>query len=107
MTDPIQLPCPPPRRPRGGQYGNRSTLKHGFYARTYLASDVKDIETYTFQGLQDEIAARVVIGLTVALNTTLRTQLELDLHGGSEFDASLKAALQSIAEELSLNPPGR
>ena len=81
-----------------------NAFKHGFYARSFPSSEVKDIESYTFQGLQDEIAAlrllnrrsiqraflhaeddlafqdaaRVVIGLTIALNTTLRTQLELD-----------------------------
>jgi hypothetical protein len=132
MTDPIELPCPPPPRPRGGQHGNRNAFKHGFYARTFPSSEVKDLETYTFQGLQEEIAAlrllnrraiqrafllaeddlafqdaaRVVIGLTVALNTTLRTQIELDLHGGGELDDALKQALQDVAKELGLDPVG-
>jgi hypothetical protein len=45
MTFPIELPFRPPRRPRGGQHGNRNTLKHGFYARTLPSSDIKDLET--------------------------------------------------------------
>jgi hypothetical protein len=50
---------PPPPRPRGGQQGNRSAFKHGFYARIFPSSEEKDIETYTFKSLQDEIAALV------------------------------------------------
>jgi len=132
MTFPIELPFRPPRRPRGGQHGNRNALKHGFYARTLPSSEIKDIETYTFKGLQDEIAAlrllnrraieraffhmeddaafqdaaRIVIGLTIALNTTLRTQIELDLHGGSAFDNELKAALEAVRKELCVDPVG-
>lgn len=122
------LPCPPPPRPRGGQHGNHNAIKHGFYARTIPTSDIKDLEAYTFKGLQDEIAAlrllnrraieraflhaeddaafqdaaRIVIGLTVALNTTLRTQIELDLHGHSEFDTALQKALTKVREEFGL-----
>ena len=132
MTFPIELPFRPPRRPRGGQHGNRNALKHGFYARTLPSSEIKDIETYTFKGLQDEIAAlrllnrsaiqraflhseddlafqdaaRIVIGLTIALNTTLRTQIELDLHGGSDLDTELKRALEKIRKELCNEPVG-
>jgi hypothetical protein len=60
MTDPIELPSlseasppganPPPPRPRGGQHGNRNAFKHGFYARAFSSSEVKDIEIYTFRG---------------------------------------------------------
>jgi hypothetical protein len=50
MTDPIDLPPPPPR-PRGGQHGNRNALKQGFYARAFSSSEAKDLETYTFRGL--------------------------------------------------------
>ena len=131
---PIQLPGPHPRRPRGGQRNNTNAFKHGFYARTFPPSEVKDTKAYTFKGLQDEIAAlrllnrraiaraflhaeddaafqdaaRIVIGLTVALNSTLRTQIELQLRGGddfkSEFMQALEAATQQVLEE-SLQPP--
>ncbi len=69
MTDPNELPSPQPclsegeprvsvvPRPRGAPRGNRNALKHGFYARTFPSSEVKDLETYPFQGLQDAIAA--------------------------------------------------
>jgi hypothetical protein len=119
----------PPSRRGGAPRGNRNALKHGFYARTFSRSDQKDIETYTFKGLQDEIAAlrllnrraiarafllidddtafqdasRIVVGITIALNTTLRTQLELDLHGGSKFDAALEQALRMVSQELGLS----
>jgi hypothetical protein len=122
------LTTPPPSRRGGAPRGNRNALKHGFYARSFTPSDKIDLATYKFKGLQDEIAAlrllnrraiaqaflnaedcsafqeaaRVVVGLTVALNTTLRTQLELDLHGGSEFDTALQEALLVAQKELGL-----
>ena len=140
--DPIQLPSHsdghphegllPPHGRRGAPRGNRNAFKHGFYTRTIPSSVVKEFETYTFNGLQDEIAAlrllnrsaiqraflhseddlafqdaaRVVIGLTVGLNATLRTQIELDLHGGSAFDNELKAALEAVRKELCVDPVG-
>ena len=112
---------PPPRGRRGAPRGNHNAFKHGFYVRAFPSSEIKEFGTHTFQGIQEEIAAlrllncraieraslhvqddvafhddgRVVIGLTVALNAALRTQLELDLRGGSEFDAVLQQALQT------------
>ncbi len=141
MTEPAQIPYPLPRRPRGGQRGNHNAFKHGFYAHSFYAHsfyasafphpDADEIAGYTFQGLQEEIAAlrllnrraiqraflhlgddsafqdavRVVIGLTVALNTTLRTQLELDHNGGSSLDAALKQALETVTNEFKLTSP--
>ena len=46
----------------------------------------------------------MVIGLTMALNTTLRTQVELDLHGGSQFDHALDQALAQVAKEFGMLP---
>ena len=120
----------PPRRPRGGQHGDHNAFKHCFYVRAFPSSEIKEFGTHTFQGIQEEIAAlrllncraieraslhvqddvafhddgRVVIGLTVALNATLRTQVELDLHGGSEFDNELKHALEAVRKELCIDP---
>ena len=123
------LITPPPSRRGGAPRGNHNALKHGFYARSFPRADQKDLEIYTFKGLQDEIAAlrllnrraiaqaflhtedstafqeatRVVIGFTVALNATLRTQLELDLRGGSQFDAVLQETLLVMQKELGLD----
>ena len=58
MTDPIELPYPrpegpnPPRRPRGGQHGDRNAFKHGFYVRAFPSSEIEEFGTYPFQGLQ-------------------------------------------------------
>ncbi len=126
---PELLPSPPPRR-RGAPSGNHNALKHGFYSPSFTASDKNDLETHIFIGLQEEIAtlrlvyrcavtqalnaedptvfqnaARVVIGLAAVLNATLRTQIELDRHGGSEVDAELQAALRDVEKELGLTPP--
>jgi len=125
MTEPITSLQRLPARKRGGQVGNRNAVTHGFYARHYTPSDKKDLETYTFIGLKDEIAAlrllnrraidqalaaedpfgfqeaaRIVIGLTAALNATLRTQLELGARGDSQFDLALNQALEDIHKEL-------
>ena len=132
MSDQPEFPPIPPSRPRGATRGNCNALKHGFYARSFPRADQKDLDTYTFKGLREKIAAllllnrrayaqaflhaedptafqdalRVVIGLTVALNATLRTQVELDHHGGSEFDAALKHALEAVRKELCVDPVG-
>ena len=62
---------------------------------------------YTFRMMSPfKTPPGVVIGLIVALNATLRTQVELDLHGGSEFDAALKIALEAVRKELCIDPVG-
>lgn len=43
------------KKKKGGQPGNRNRLKHGFYSRKLPAGDVRDIHSYMFTGVQEEI----------------------------------------------------
>ena len=44
-----------PKRPRGGQSGNRNALKHGFYSRYFTELETSDLETALIGDLDDDI----------------------------------------------------
>ena len=59
-----------PRR-RGAPSGNKNAVKHGFYARQFLRSDLHDLEENRIDSLADEIKLiRVYIRRVIDWNVT-------------------------------------
>ena len=48
-------PKPEANRRPGAPLGNTNALKHGFYSRRFRSTDLNDLDTHNFSGLQDEI----------------------------------------------------
>jgi len=119
-------PKPSPRR-RGAQLGNTNALKHGFYSRRFLKSEMDDLETTNYTGLRDEIAMlrvcirriiewgvsiqdfpealnflRVVSLATASLSRLVRTQEAI---AGSDMESALEKAIGEVAVELGIMDP--
>ncbi len=114
------------RKKRGGQRGNRNSLKHGFYSRRFSAEEINDLEVFLSEGLTDEIAMlRVVarrlltladeakdldamISVTGTLSTVttrlaglLRTEKALNGNANDITD-TISQALKEVVRELGI-----
>ncbi len=65
-------------RKRGAQPRNTNAVSHGFYARKFKPTELKDLEGSNFNGLYDEIAAlRVFTRRLIELGKTAHTLAEV------------------------------
>jgi hypothetical protein len=123
MPDDHPNPDQKPRR-RGAQPGNFNAVKHGFYARQFLTSDIQDLKKYKFEGLSEEIKLmrvyirrvaesfspdstpaeslellRIMTFATLCLTRLVRTQ-HLICPEDDTFASSIQKALNEVRAEL-------
>jgi hypothetical protein len=83
-------------RKRGGQPGNSNALKHGFYSQLFKAAETRDLEGYTQEGLQDEVAMlRVMIRRVVKLASNPETD-GADHRSGTGQPGDLGSAITTL-----------
>ncbi len=66
-----------PKRPRGGQLGNRNALKHGYYSQAFKKVDLKNGESIPIFDLQAEIVMlRLYIRRVISMATESESFVE-------------------------------
>jgi hypothetical protein len=74
------------------QHGDRNAFKRGFYVRAFPSSEIKEFGTYTFQGLQEEIAGLRLLNCRAIERASLHVEDDVAFQDAARASSSVSSS---------------